>query len=96
MSIEESHILVSKNGEMHRPARYIYIQPSLNNGELSYELKMDCGIGDLLNATFLLWDAIKEEAQDLSDQDIYELCGDFDLDYSLFKRQMRGEYNEED
>ena len=96
MGIKDSYILVGNNGEVQAPKRYIYIQPSLEDGELSYELKMDCGIGDLLNATFLLWEAIKEEAQDLSDQEIYELCGDFDLDYSLFKRQMRGDYDEED
>lgn len=94
MAIEESHILISNNGELEVPNRYIYIQPS-GSEELIYEMKLECGIGDLLNATFLLWEAIKEEAQSLSDQDIYELCGDFDLDYSLFKQQVRGDYNEE-
>ena len=95
MSIEDSHVLLSKNGEIERPLRYIYIQPSIVKNELTYELKLDCGIGDLLNAIFLLWESVKEEAQELSDQDIYELCGDFDLDYNLFRQHVRSDYNEE-
>ena len=91
MNIENAQILVSKDGEIEKPTRYIYIQPSVEEGELHYEVQLDCGIGDLLNATFLLWEAIKEEAEDLSDQEIYELCEDFDLNYDLFKQQMRGE-----
>lgn len=92
MSIEESHIMLSQDGELFTPTNYIYIQPHTNrDGEREYELKIDAGLGDLLNSVFLLWEAIKEESADLSDQDLYELCGDFDLNYDLFKRQMRGD-----
>lgn len=97
MSIEEAHILLEQNGEMFTPARYIYIQPSINRkGEQEYEVKIDAGIGDLLNAVFLLWEAVKEESKTFSEQDLYELCEDFDLDYNVFRAQMRGLENEED
>lgn len=90
MSIEESHVMLSQNGELYTPTRYIYIQPSINReGEQEYEIKINAGIGDLLNSVFLLWEAIKEESAEFSDQDLYELCQDFDIDYDLFKAQMR-------
>lgn len=97
MSIEESHILLEQDGEMYTPTRYIYIQSNINRkGEQEYEIKIDAGIGDLLNAVFLLWEAVKEEAETFSEQDLYELCEDFDLDYNIFRAQMRGYNNEED
>ena len=92
MSIEESHIMLSQDGELFTPTNYIYIQPHTNrDGEREYELKIDAGLCYLLNSVFLLWESIKEESADLSDQDLYELCDDFDLNYDLFKRQMRGD-----
>ena len=77
------------------PQKYIYIQPSYDeqNG-LEYEIKCHAGIGDLLNSIAIIWEAVKAEAEDLSDQDIYELCDDFDLDYNVFKEQLRRDSNE--
>ena len=50
MSIEESHIMLSQDGELFTPTNYIYIQPHTNrDGEREYELKIDAGLGDLLN-----------------------------------------------
>lgn len=96
MSIENAHILIEQDSKIYNPKRYIYIQPNLNKrGEQEYEVKIDAGIGDLLNAVFLLWEAVKEEATNLSDQELYELCDDFDLDYSTFRAQMRGDTDEE-
>ena len=86
MSIEHATLLLEDDGEMIAPTSYIYIQPT----EGGFELKMKAGIGDLLNGTLILWDAIKDEAQNFSEQELYELCQDFNLDYEIFRAQVRG------
>ena len=85
MSIEKSHILVETDGKTIMPQRYIFIQAE----QESYEIVVDASLGDMLNSIFLLWEAIKTEAKELSEQDLYELCEDFDLEYDVFRRQMR-------
>lgn len=90
MSIEDSQIVIETLGKYTYPQKYIYIQPMINEkGELEYEIKIQAGIGDLLNSTFLLWEAIKSEAAEMSDQDLYEMCEDFDIDFNTFKAQIR-------
>ena len=85
MSIENSNIFIEQDGKMISPDTYIFIQRS---GE-EYELLMDAGLGDIMNSIMLLWTALQEQAVDLSDQDLYELCEDFELDYDVFRRQIR-------
>ena len=87
MSIEKSHILVETDGKTIMPQRYIFIQAE----QESYEIVVDASLGDMLNSIFLLWEAIKNEAKELSEQDLYELCEDFDLEYDVFRRQVRDE-----
>ncbi len=94
MSIEESQVLLNTMGTMEAPQQYIYIQPTIMaTGEREYELKIHAGIGDILNSIFLLWEALRRESKELSDQDLYDLCKDFDIDFNLFKEQMRGDTN---
>ena len=85
MSIEHSNIYIEQDGKMIPPDTYIFIQ---RTGE-EYELLMDAGLGDIMNSIMLLWAAIREQAADLSDQDLYELCEDFEIDYDVFRRQIR-------
>jgi len=90
MSIEHATLLLENDGETIVPTSYIYIQPT----EGGFELKMKAGIGDMLNGTLILWEAIKDEAQHFSEQDLYDLCQDFDLDYEIFRAQVRGAIDE--
>ena len=85
MSIENAQLLIEKDGKMTPPNRYIYIQAEGDE----YEILIEAGLGDLLNGVFLLWAAIKDEAKDLSDQELYELSGDFNIDYDIFRKQVR-------
>ena len=87
MSIEDSNIFLELNGKMIAPQRYVFIQAGENN---EYEVIVDASIGDMINFMFMIWNAIKEEMEDMSDQDIYDLCDAFDLDYDTFRLQMRG------
>ena len=85
MSIEESTLYLEQGGKMTPPENYIFIQ---RTGE-EYELMMSAGIGDLLNSVYLIWEAIKADAAEMSDQDLYDLCGDFNVDYDVFRAQIR-------
>lgn len=88
MSIENANVFIEDSGKMIPPKRYVFIQAAEDNEQ--YEIIVDAPIGDMLNFMFLLWEAIKEETTDMSDQDLYELCDIFDLDFDVFKSQMRG------
>ena len=87
MSIEKSNLFLETDGKMVPPQRYIFIQAS-DDGE--YEVIVDASIGDLMNFMFMVWEAIKKETEDMSDQDVYDLCEVFELDYDTFRQQMRG------
>ena len=85
-NIDGAIVYVGKNGELEALDNYVLVRQAPAD---TYELYVNADIDEMLSAITLIWEAIKEEATSLSDQDLYELTGEYNLDYDTFRKQVR-------
>lgn len=77
MELEQTEVFLSKDGKMDALESYILIVPSNDQTEIysSSTLYQDC------MAAMAMWDNFAKKLAKLPDQDIFEFCKDYDLDY---------------
>ena len=89
--MDNFRVLLSSEGKLKAPQSYILVLPQPDG----MQIYSDCTLLDWLQATVCVYDGLIAEAMNYSDQDLYEACKMFDIDYDTIATLVREARNNE-